>query len=216
MPCPEECTFLSGIEGVEEADVGQRIGSGAQHIVYAYGQDKVVKVPWRDARPTSLWGFCVAPHVTPTYEKMAEDIFVCTKYFGDKVVPTKIFCHTREAAAYALTQPKIDMRDYVPGDEQNPKLSRQLREIVRINAIMRHERKEWLDVMGCRFNFPFVPPYLANAAVIRSEDGSENMGLHDITLYSEGHYRSLRGIVDAVSLAVNQWQVRRLNAKLRM
>lgn len=210
-----EIDFLSEIPGIQMDLVGPMIGlGGAQHVVRAYGEDDVAKYPWLGS-VRNLWSFYAAPLVTPTYDEIRSDYDICDRHFSEYLVVTDIRKHAKNSA-YLLLQQRLMMRDFDRHAYADPALREQLQEILRINAEVRHRYGKWLDIMGFKCDFLFTAPYLANTPVLTDEHGDESIGIHDFSMMRAPSIRSLRGILGAVQLAVQRWQLKRFDEEWTM
>ncbi|MBD3363425.1 hypothetical protein GF362_06940 [Candidatus Dojkabacteria bacterium] len=158
--------------------LGERVGDGAEHRVYEYGEEKVVKVP----RVNMLYGHFAG--------EIYENYDICRKYFPDFLLESEIL-HD-EDGHYIMIQRKLNNpRNFSVHDLENDELREQFEEIVESNRKMVEEGLGTYDFFGMKgviesyldnLKFNNKGAELSNILVEEQEDGTERIVLSEFDL----------------------------------
>jgi serine/threonine protein kinase len=123
-------------ETYEKVKIGKRIASGADRVVYRYGDTQVIK-------------FSSFSHIVGNTmrEKMLHDYEVCKKYFGAYVVET-LEMRGEKKSQYIEIQPFIKGTVVSRGNITNPGVREQLKELVSGLEKMKKDGYAPIDLMG--------------------------------------------------------------------
>lgn len=123
---------------LDKRKVGKIIAIGGEHLVFGYGKDCVIKIPF------GLRYFLRPRQYT---ERVREDYAILKKYFGDYFIKTEVRVNNRKDW-YALVQKKYHGRCLEKKDLANPEYQKQLNDILAANAKMKEELKITWEFFG--------------------------------------------------------------------
>ncbi len=189
-----DLTRMENVAGIDIDGVGELLGAGLQHRIYAYREGDmrmVLKVLIR----TRWLRF-------PRAGEAQEDISLVAQFFGPfAITPTSVVL--LNDGSYAIKQRQLDnFRGVVPGDLKGEPLRSQFQELVDSNRTMLKQVGRSLDFLGregqrkCRaavVGFRQTPT-MSNVVVESCADGTVHLAIIDTDL--EKLYRKARNLRD--------------------
>lgn len=177
----KEKDFLDGLPIIDQRNVGEKVGTGAQHVVYTYSHGNILKLP-RAAVSQDLFSRTISPMTTQTTDELRRDYALCMDYFPGFTVPAEIIEHTR-SDLYCILQKRIAMRNLTRDDcRRTSPIREEMEEILRQNTALGHDHHVWFDFMGWNPQKFFRGPYIDNITV-RQEPKEKHLALFDYTLF---------------------------------
>lgn len=122
--------------GIKGEDLGQVVGQGLFHIVFAYKNDLVIKVPIKPPQKKSLIKKAISD------EKLY--LKVISKYFKKNTPQTEII-QNKKGTRYAIVQKQINGGRPISAKEA---VSKKFLEVTEINKVMVQETGYSLDYLG--------------------------------------------------------------------
>jgi len=166
-----ERRVIACLPDIDPDSVGDILGVGAQSLVRSYdvgAQPQVIKLPLFHVR-RGVYAQTMGRLLGQRLETARAELDICTAYFEQYMVPTRIVSDTR-TGYFCVLQDRIPLDEVTPQVLASaPGLNAQLGEIMEANRRMIAERGKWLDAMGWRLPkfIRFVTrgtPYLENVA----------------------------------------------------
>jgi hypothetical protein len=150
--------------------VGNTLGQGMGHTVYAYGQEEVLKVPRLGHIKTER---------TPSLsaERRQETVAIIKAYFPDNALETKVIT-SPTTPTYLMRQRRLgSFANITPGNA--PTVQAQLDELLATNHRLLRERGMSLDFLGKEgmtqcvrsHTSPSVEPAMSNLVIEATENG---------------------------------------------
>jgi hypothetical protein len=116
---------------------GRLISAGSEHIVFEYGDDKVIKF--------SIVNFLIGRN--NGFNRATHELHLCKKYFGDYILETEVLLSKNRSFTVEV-QPKINQRYLTINDMQNPSIRAQFMDLIhKYNELVSKEKIE-LDLTG--------------------------------------------------------------------
>lgn len=125
--------------------IGRLANFGGEHLVYLYGDDKVIKFP----------NFLVSLLFDGNKYafKKARDLSLGKKYFNEFLVETKCYLTPGETKPYYLIQPLVKARPLVDSDLNDKHIKTQFFKIIEINKALKKQEGLSFDFYGARRMF---------------------------------------------------------------
>jgi hypothetical protein len=108
-----------GMKYYEKTKIGKLISAGSEHIVFEYGDDKVIKF--------SIVNFLIGN--AKGTDRATRELALCKKYFGKYILDTELLLSTNHRHI-AEVQPKVRQHYLTINDIKDPSIHKQFMEIV--------------------------------------------------------------------------------------
>ncbi len=180
--------------------VGRKIAAAGEHIVYKYGEDKIIKFPH---------GPIYYANPEEAYDKIDNEFRLANRYFKKFLVPTRLLTYEENGRKkYCVIQDFIESRPLVPEDMQNEDLKLQFKEIMEANNRMYLNSRYTLEFFGLKgLIFHNFFPRMENIVVT----GDKELKIADFGMISHLNLVSSSPILRWFI----QWAVRRQGKLLR-
>lgn len=210
----DEQAFVSQFPNVARSKITEKLGAGMGHVVYAYGDDEVLKIPkWRRLKHGS--------NPTLTAERRIETVDMIARYFGNYALDTTVIS-SETNPSYLMIQRRLkNFRNLTPSNMHE--VGEQLDDLMAINQKLHREQKMSLDFMGKDGMINTVKSRVSNSVepemsnlVIEDTPEGPRLVIADMSLLRLGrdnHTNSLSGrrswIINAVTYGVNRRLIRK-------
>jgi len=173
--------------------IGKLISAGSEHIIFEYGDDKVIKF--------SIINILIGRNMG--FNRANNELHVCKKYFGDYILDTEILLSKNHRSVVEV-QPKIKQRYLTINDMHSPSIRAQFMDIIqRYNELVSKENIE-LDLTG---QAGLLKQRLSNIFILNND----TLKIIDATLLNVSRPFWLRMFLVIIRSIVLPIQKRRIN-----